>query len=89
MAYSTSNPPALTACAPLTGPGRKWVYRSTDPAGTVDDTDYFSNGSALGMQVGDTVEVCDTDTSTTMSTHRVTVVTAGGAATVSAGLVIT
>ena len=89
MAYSTSNPPALSACSPLTGAGRKWIYRSTDPAGTVAGTDYFSNGSALGMQVGDTVEVCDTDTSTTMSTHRVTAVTAGGAATVSAGLVIT
>ena len=89
MAYSTSNPPALSACAPLTGAGRKWIYRSIDPAGTVAGADYFSNGSVLGMQVGDTVEVCDTDTSTTMSTHRVTAVTAGGAATVSAGLVIT
>lgn len=89
MAYSTSNPPALSACGPLTGPGRKWIYRSIDPAGTVAGADYFSNGSALGMQVGDTVEVCDTDTSTTMSTHRVTAVTTGGAATVSAGLVIT
>jgi len=88
MAYATTNPPFVVG-GPLTGAGRKWSYRSTDPAGTVDDTDYFSNGSALGMQVGDIVEVCDTDTSTTMSFHRVTAVTAGGAATVSAGLVIT
>ena len=88
MAYSTDNPPALTS-GPLTGPGKKWSYRSTDPAATVDDAGYFTNGDALGMEVGDVVEVCDTDTSTTMSIHRVTAVTAGGAATVSGGLVIT
>lgn len=88
MAYSTSNPPMLMAGGPLTGAGRRWSYRSTDPAGTVDDTDYFSNGVALGMLVGDIVEMCDTDTSTTMSFHRVTALSTAGA-TVSAGLVIT
>lgn len=89
MAYSVANPPALKSPSPLTGAGQTWVYRSTDPAGTVDDADYFSNGSDLGMKVGDTVEVCDTDTSTTVTIHRVTAVTAGGAATVSAGLAVT
>jgi predicted phage tail protein len=75
---------------PLTGAGNWWSYRSTDAATTVDDTDYFTNGSALGMKVGDVVVVCDTDTSTTMTLHRVTAVTAGGAATISGtGLTIT
>lgn len=90
MSYSTSNPPALKSASPLTGAGQTWVYRSTDPATDVDAADYFSNGSALGMKVGDIVEVTDTDTSTTMTFHRVTAVTAGGAATVSTtGLTIT
>lgn len=88
MAYSTDNPPALMS-GPLTGPGKKWSYRSTDPASDVDASGYFTNGDALGMEVGDVVDVCDTDTSTTMSIHRVTAVTAGGAATVSGGVVIT
>lgn len=82
MSYSTSNPPAKMT-GPLTGAGQIWMYRSTDVATDVDAADYFSNGSALGMRVGDVVIVCDTDTSTTMTIHRVTAVTAGGAATVS------
>lgn len=89
MAYSVDNPPALVSVGPIAGPGKKWSYRSVDAASLVDDAGYFTNGDALGMEVGDIVEVCDTDTSTTMSIHRVTAVTAGGAATVSGGLVIT
>jgi len=89
MAYVTTNPPAKMI-GPLTGAGQWWSYRSTDVATDVDATDYFSNGSALGMKVGDVVVVCDTDTRTTMTLHRVTAVTAGGAATVSTtGLTIT
>ena len=82
MAYSTDNPPMLVG-GPLTGAGKKWSYRSTDVATDVDASGYFTNGDALGMEVGDIMEVCDTDTSTTITLHRVTAVTAGGAATVS------
>ena len=89
MAYAATNPPALSRVGPLTGAGKWWTYRSTDPAGTVDDTDYFTNGSALGMQVGDVVAVEDTDSANAVTLHRVTAVTAGGAATVSAGLSVT
>lgn len=89
MSYSTSNPPAIIS-GPLTGAGKIWSYRSTDVATDVDASDYFSNGDALGMKVGDIVIACDTDTSTTTTIHRVTAVTAGGAATVSGtGLTIT
>lgn len=90
MSYSTSNPPVLKSSSPLTGAGQTWAYRSTDVATDVDASGYFTNGDALGMKVGDIVEVCDTDTSTTMTFHRVTTVTAGGAATISTtGLTIT
>ncbi len=92
MAYSTSNQPYLLSVAPIaaaTNRPKIWGYSSTDPAGTVDDAGYFTDGDALGMKVGDVVLVLDNDTSTTMTWHRVTTVTAGGAATVSAGLAIT
>ncbi len=83
MTYSVDNPPALTSVGPLTGPGRIWSYRSTDVATDVDATGYFTNGDALGLEVGDIMFVTDTDTSTTITMHRVITVTAGGAATVS------
>ena len=83
MAYDTANPPMLMS-SPLTGAGKVWSYRSTDVATDVDATGYFTNGDDLGMEVGDIMYVCDTDTSTTTTIHRVTTVTAGGAATVSA-----
>lgn len=90
MAYAVTNPPALKSPSPLTGPGQTWSYRSTDVATDVDASGYFTNGHALGMKVGDIVEVFDTDTNDVMTLHRVTVVTVGGAATVSTtGLTIT
>lgn len=89
MSYSTSNPPAVMS-GPLTGPGKQWSYRSTDVATDVDASGYFTNGDALGMKVGDIVWVFDTDTNDVMTIHRVTAVTAGGAATVSTtGLTVT
>lgn len=54
MAYATTNPPQILAQAP--GAGKKfWIYSSTDPSTTVDDTDYFSDGYQRGMRVGDVV----------------------------------
>jgi hypothetical protein len=89
MSYSTSNPPACKS-APLTGPGKTWVYRSTDVATDVDAVGYFTNGYDLGMRVGDIVEVFDTDTNDVMTLHRVITATAGGAVTVSTtGLTVT
>lgn len=83
MTYATSNPPMLSPAGPLTGPGKTWIYRSTDAATDVDASGYFTNGDDLGMEVGDLVQVTDTDDNST-TLHRVTTVTAGGAATVSA-----
>lgn len=89
MSYATTNPPAIMS-GPLTGAGKHWSYRSTDVATDVDASGYFTNGDALGMKVGDIVWVFDTDTNDVMTIHRVTAVTAGGAATVSTtGLSVT
>lgn len=63
MAYSTSNPPALVVAGQLNGKGQEWVYRSTDAATDVRVGGYITNGGALGMRVGDTVKVVDTDAS--------------------------
>lgn len=90
MAYDTANPPYAMGAGPLTGAGKQWGYRSTDVATDVDASGYFTNGDALGMEVGDIVWVTDTDAPNVTTLHRVTAVTAGGAATVSTtGLTIT
>lgn len=86
MAYATTNPPALQVQA-IAGP-RKWVYSSTDAIATVNTSGYFSNGHALGMRVGDQVEVVDTATPTT-SIAVVADVTTGGQADIADGTSIT
>jgi hypothetical protein len=63
-----------------------WHYASTDVHTDVDASDYFSNGSALGMKVGDAVKVVKTTATIGSTDHVVTAVTAGGAATVSAAI---
>jgi hypothetical protein len=84
MAYSTSLPPAATSAA-IEGRATFWSYRSVDDAATVRGAGYFTNGSDLGMRVGDFVFHNDTDAGTvTGSASVVTAVTAGGAATVAA-----
>ena len=71
MAYSTSSPPELISTGPLTGSGKKWVYKSTDAAATVRVAGYITNARELGMQVGDIVEVHDTDASPYIVTSHV------------------
>lgn len=77
--YATSNPPRCIAQC-ITGPS-VWLYESIDVVGDVDATDYFDNGSDLGMKVGDRVIVVDT-TTPLVTDCWVSAVTAGGAATV-------
>lgn len=84
MAYATTNPPQKIAQG-MTGAGSLWYYSSADVDSDVDATDYFSNGDALGMQVGDFMLVFDT--AGVGSFMVVTAVTAGGAATVAFGAV--
>lgn len=85
MAYATTNPPQLMVQG--MGDGLSlWSYAHTDIHTDVDATDYFSNGDALGMKVNDTVMVTKTDATIGVTVHTVTVVTAGGAATVAAAI---
>lgn len=85
MAYATTTPPNMIAQS-VGGAPALWVYASTDVHTDVDATDYFSNGSALGMRVNDVVMVVKTSATIGATLHVVTAVTAGGAATVSAAI---
>ncbi len=88
MAYSTSNPPALQAGQNQGSGNGVWHYNSTDDVATVTAADYFSNGSALGMKVGDAVWIFDSATGDG-GVAFVTVVTAGGAATAAESQAVT
>jgi len=80
MAYATTNPPQKLAGG--IGGGRSvWVYGSTDANAAVVGAGYFTDGSDLGMKVGDVVLIAD-DTTPLGTIAVVSAVTAGGAATV-------
>jgi hypothetical protein len=81
MAYVTTNPPQLLAGG-LNGGIKMWAYNSTDIHTDVDAADYFSNGYALGMRVGDHVIVGKTSATIGSTLHYVTTATVGGAATI-------
>lgn len=76
MAYVTTNPPVCMVNHPNNS---IWHYSSTDNVATVTAADYFSNGDALGMKVGDLVIIYDSD-APDGGIAFVTSVTAGGAA---------
>ena len=82
MAYSTDNPPRQLVSSVGASSGAIWYYADADAIATVRGADYFSNGDALGMKVEDIVLVVDEGASVTL--NRVSAVTAGGAATVTA-----
>lgn len=86
MAYSASNPPLLISQG-IGGTGKLWQWVTAEAATAVDANDYISNGSALGMQVSDSVIVVDTATPLT-TFHRVESVTAGGAADLALGTTV-
>lgn len=81
MAYATTNPPKCLVHS-IGGPSI-WYYASIDIHTDVDAADYFSNGDALGMVVGDIVFVVKTSATVGATLHSVSAVTAGGAATIS------
>ena len=84
MAYAESNPPALkTQRVGSNGGGSTWSYASVDNAAAVNAASYFANGSDLGMEVGDIVEIFDND-APLVTLAFVSAVVAGGAASTTA-----
>lgn len=81
MSYATTNPPVCVTSRFGSGPAL-WMYTSTDVHTDVDAADYFSNGDALGMQVGDVVIVSKSSATIGSTIHYVSTVTTGGAASV-------
>lgn len=79
MAYVTTNPPQTLIPSVGARPAL-WTYESADVDSAVNATDYFTNGSDLGMKVGDPVFVYDT-TTPKVSVHYVSAVDADGNAT--------
>lgn len=59
-----------------------WNYYGVDIHTDVDAADFFSDGAAKGMKVGDIVVVSKTSATIGTTIHYVTTVTAGGAATI-------
>ena len=79
MAYTPANL-VLTAQA-IAGP-KIWTYSSVDAATVANGASYFTNGSAVGMTIGDLVYGFDSDASPVDGYLLiVSAVTAGGAAT--------
>lgn len=86
MSYATSNPPRKIGGGGVgAAAGNIWLYIDGDAHGDVDADDYFSNGYDLGMRVGDIVYVMAA-TGYTVTLHGVRVVTANGAASISAAV---
>ena len=88
MAYATSNPPQVKISGIGGGGQTWWAYVSADIHTDVDATDYFSDGDALGMKVNDLVIVTKSTATIGATLHVVTAVTSGGAATVSAAILV-
>lgn len=86
MAYTPANLVGQPLGIGGAGNATIWHYTSTDVSTDVDATDYFTDGDERGMKIHDPIFVVDSDTGPTGTWHMVTVVTAGGAATVSAAL---
>lgn len=80
MSYSTSNPPKLLVPSLGQAPAL-WGYRSTHTSTEVLASNFFSDGAALGMQVGDFVHVVNSTSGVPYFTG-VSTVNASSAATV-------
>ena len=85
MAYAATNPPTLWSQGIGNG---LWHYSSADTVATVTGSDYFANGDALGMKVGDFVMIYDSNVGDG-GVAFVTAVTAGGAATAAESQAVT
>lgn len=79
MAYNKSNPPAVLVSRVGSGIAI-WAYKSADPHTAVAVANYFTNGSDLGMRVGDVLHCVSSTAPVGATIHSVTAVAAGGAA---------
>lgn len=80
---ATTSYPQLLAGGLGTAGANLWYFTGTDVHTDVDAADYFTNGSAAGMKVGDLLIYVKSTATVGATLHSVSAVTAGGAATIS------
>ncbi len=81
MAYVTAQWNCVTPC--VGDQPKVWLAYGTDVHTDADATDFIADGAAKGMKVNDVVIYVKTTATIGSTTHVVTAVTAGGAATMS------
>jgi hypothetical protein len=64
-----------------------WIMYGTDVHTDVDAADWISDGSAKGLRVNDVVFYVKTTATVAATSHAVSAVTAGGAATITPHIV--
>jgi hypothetical protein len=79
MAYASSNPPQLVASADDGSTPQLWAYVSADASAVVAGTGYFADANNLGMRVGDTILVSESDNGYAAVLHTVSAISAGAA----------
>lgn len=79
MAYNPNTPPRRIRDLGMSNGQGEYIYESTDAHGTVEGANYISDGSKLGMKVGDIVMAVKTDTGG-ITWHRVQSMAAANAA---------
>ena len=80
---ATTSYPQLLAPGSGSAGGNLWYFTGTDVHTDVDATDYFTNGAAAGLKVGDLLLYVKSTATIGATLHSVQTVTAGGAATIS------
>jgi len=84
MAYTSANLSLAVAAGPA---GQQiWTLHGTDVHTDADASDFISDGDARGMRVNDILFYTKTTATIGVTMHTVTVVTAGGAATIAAAI---
>ena len=80
---ATTEYPVLIGQAVGGGGASVWYFTGTDVHTDVDAADYFTNGTAGGMKVGDALFYVKSTATVGATLHSVVTATAGGAASIS------
>lgn len=84
MAYNTNNPPVRLRASIDGSSSALWSYQSANSLTQVTAAGFISNADNLGLKVGDTIFVAETDNNYSSATFTVASITTG-AATLSRG----
>lgn len=74
MSYSSTNGPYMVVGKLGGGPGNLWFYNSTHTVAVTSSGSFFTNGSALGMKVGDRIHTVELTTAGAYTGHALGVI---------------